>query len=527
MSRKLIRPVTIKNARYIIVDSMNWHGRKIYRVFQTIDEKTHDMLMIHAVYENGRYIDVDEIEELAAEPEEDTVKFKDLAIDPHLRDASAEQVDILKREQIHNFLWLNSHIEEKLPIGKIIKAIKQVPIKVYDESESVSKSATTRGYFDEENMFIAFASNEINNVNRQSMVSRFHEFIHYIQHVLSKEPEKILNDVMTEAQTESLALSRDTILRARPIFFLKTRKPTMAVFNYPADCYIYAVSILRQMEAIMGRKSYDKDFASDREFPNEFIKKYGKDLYTYLYARMNALEYEENEEIDANKGYYISETQDKLMKEAFRQDFEKMKTIEDAKDILTRLRNLETERIDLYVKEENEDIVPLGHYEEYYQQLFQRIGKRLVQLGYSKDEILQHLEEYQYEEQSFHPVLPEEIFVENIRKNVEKGVIKKFQKEEHQSFNPDRHKIVYALFNNGDYLIGVGNRKNNKLISLRYCPGEITSFTESEDFEMTQEILEYLESPNAPELKLPKQIYKKYKRLTQHNVQRRNNNDGR
>ena len=529
MSRKLIKPVTISDSRFIIVDSMKWHGRKIKRVFKTIDEKDDEMIMIRAVYENGRYVDLDVIEGITSEEEKDTVEFKDFSIDAELKDAPKDQADIIRREQIENFLWLNSHIKEKLPIGKIIKLLKQVPIKVYDDSQSKTKDATTIGYFDQDELFIAFANSDFTSPNRRERVSRFHEFIHYIQYMLNKEPNKILNDIFTEAQTESLAVSRDNIPRSRPMFFLNTRKPTMAIFNYPADCYIYSVSLLRQMEVIMGRKSYDKEFESDREFPNEFIKRYGKDLYTYLYAKMNALEFEKNDEVEANRGYYLSETQNKLMKEAFRQDFERMKTIEDAKSILTRLRELELQRVDIYVKEKNGEINELGHYEDYYNNIYQRIGNKLLKLGYSKEQIVSELKDYKYQEQEFNPVLPEEIFVERILKKIEKSVIKRFQKEEHQIFNPEKHKIVYAIYNNGDYVIGVSNRKNNKLLSLRYSPGVISSFDESQKFELTKDLINYLESPDALELKLPEQLDKKYRKTSNYVTKsnRKNANDGR
>ena len=512
MSRKLIRPITISNERFVIVDSLNWHGRKVYRAFQTIDEKNEDMIMVRAVYEHGRYIDADEVEGIKSEEERDKVEFKDFDINPKLKNISKEQTNNLRREQIENFLWLNSHIKEKLPIGKIIRLIKRVPIKVYDEKHSNSQDATMRGYFDRDKLFIAFAKNEISNRDRRARISRFHEFIHYIQHMLNTNPENILNDIMTEAQTESLAVSRDNINRSKPVFFSRTDKPTMAIFNYPVDCYPFAVPLLRQMETIMGRKSYDKDFASDREFPEEFINRYGKDLYTYIYARMNALEFEMNEEIEANKEFYFSEAQDKLMKEAFRQDFRKMKTIDDAKEILTRLRKLETQRVDLYVKETDGSIKPIGHYEEFYNNLYRRIGSKLLKMGYSKEKIVSELESFKYKQQDFYPVLPEEIFVERMTKNIEKGIIKKFQTEENMVFNPDKHKIVYAIFQNGDYAVGISSRKTMQLMSLKYVSGDISVFCGTEEIEITQELLEYLESKDAPELKLPAGLYNKYRR---------------
>ena len=55
--------------------------------------------------------------------------------------------------------------------------------------------------------------------------------------------------------------------------------------------YTLPVCILRQMEAIMGRKSYEKDFVSEEEFSQDFIIKYGRELFTFIAIRMATMEY--------------------------------------------------------------------------------------------------------------------------------------------------------------------------------------------------------------------------------------------
>lgn len=521
MNRKIIKAITIKGFKGIIVDTINWKGKKVYRVFEVFDENAESMRLYHVIYENGRYIDIDDIR--GEDEEEPTIEYRDANISPRLFNLPQDRATKLRMEQIDNFLWLNDRAEEKLPIAKIIRLIKRVPIKFFRDRDSSSEDFSMRGYYDYEKGFIAFNEVEIRRNDQTSKASRFHEFIHYIQFMLRKPEEinvEIEEDIMTEAQVENIAISRLEPKRSVAISYDATRKPLLAIFNYPVDSYKYAVSILRQMETLMGRKSYDKDFSSTREFLHEFIKKYGKELYSYLTVRLTALEYERSDEILKNRGYYLSETQDKLMKEVFRQDYAKMKTIDDAKDILTRFKKLDLERVDLYVKEEDKSINPLGNYVEFYKKIYSRIGHKLLKLGYSYDEIIRELEQYKYEEQEFNPIYPEEMFIDNLRKNADTEIIKWFRSQEGINFNPDKHKIVYALHQNGDYLLGIIDRRTKKLISVKGVTATTTNFTIGEgESSFTEEDISYLKSPYATEFRLPKNMAEKNRRKNN----RRNN----
>jgi hypothetical protein len=347
------------------------------------------------------YIDADE---LIGEEGEIETSFKDIYTNPKLYNLPDHIANALKKEQIANFLWLASVAKERIPIGRIIKLIKSVSIRYYHSHDGNTEDSLMKGYYERDKHYIAFNENELATNSREAKSSRFHEFIHYIQDMLTEEKESNLDDIMSEAQAESLAVERSFPKMSRAVLYKETRKPSLAIFNFRADTYKYAVCLLRQMEIIMGRKSYDKKFASTREFPHEFIKKYGKDLYTFMTIRMNVLEYEKDDDLVKNRLYYLSETQDKLMKEAFRQDISKMHTIEDAKDILTRLRSLETQRAKINVKDNNEEITQLGDYVQYYDRTYKRIGQKLLKLGYSQEEIIHELESLKYEKQEFYPL---------------------------------------------------------------------------------------------------------------------------
>lgn len=519
MSRKLIKPVTIRDFKGILVDTVNWKGRKIYRVFEPFNESTKRIMFYHTIHENGEYIDVDDW--VGEEDGKIETSFKSRDSDPKLYDIPEKMADKIRREQIVNFLWLSGKAKERIPIRKIIKLIKEVPIKCYNSSEGTTEYFSMMGYYDTDEHLVAFDRNQITSNSPYARSARFHECIHYIQDMLSNGKEEITDDVFLEAQVENLSIERCLPNMARAVTYKETAKPMLAVYNCPVDCYKYALCILRQMEAIMGRKSYDKDFASTKEFPHEFIKKYGKELYTYIFVRANSLEYEISEDLNKNRGSYLSETQDKLMKEAFRQDVSRMKTIEDAKDILTRLRELEKQRIIIYIKDD-EKISELGDYVGYYNKTYKTIGQKLLSLGYSREEIITELEPLKYEEQQFYPICPVEMFVKNLRKNVESDLLKCYERKQGKVFDPDKQKIVYSVYANGDNLIGIADRKAGKLCMLRGHTDTITNFvTDRKESVFTKEDVMALESPDVSELELPEKLYKKYKRLSKKNIYER------
>ena len=341
---------------------------------------------------------------------------------------------------------------------------------------------------------------------------RFHEFIHYIQYMLAGQKE-FSNSIMNEAYTESLALRRCTPKKSTVYHIVGARKPTIGVFNFPAESYRYSVGLFRQMEVLMGRDSFSKDFKSYEEFASEFVNRYGEELYTYLSVRMEMIEFNRDNDFIPNKPYFLSETQDKLMKEVFRRDFEKMKTMDDAKNLLEKLRKLESERIILYEKNNDGSINQLGQYEEYYDRLLSRVAHKLLKRGYSKKEIIDSLAEYEYESQPSNPVCTEKEFLESLSRNADRLIINWFNHTQGKTFDPDRQKIVYALFSNGDKLIGISDRKTGKLLAVKGFVEEITHFCygDSENTFLSEDVA-FLESPEAPEFRLPKRMYLKYKR---------------
>lgn len=515
MSRRLIKPVTMKDFRGILVDVRSWNDKKLYRVFEPFDETTKEILFYNTIKDGKNYIDADE---LIGEEGEIETNFRDADTNPELYDLPEDIANGVKKEQIANFLWLSSVAKERIPIGRIIKLIKAIPIKYYHLSDASTEDFSMIGYYDSEEHFIAFNVNELTTNNKEARSSRFHEFIHYIQDMLLIGKENKLDDIITEAQTESLAIERTSPKKARAVLYTKTRKPSLAVFNCSVDCYKYAVCLLRQMEAIMGRRSYDKDFASTREFPHEFIQRYGKELYTYVTIRMNALEYEKDDDLIKNRLYYLSETQDKLMKEAFRQDISRMHTLQDAKDILTRLRALELQRAEIHVRESSGEAKQLGDFAQYYDRTYKRIGHKLLKLGYSQEEIIQELESLKYEKQQFYPVISEEAFVSRLRKNIEKTMLNDFQAEQGIFFDPKKQKIVYKLNNNGDSLVGIVDRRTSRILFLKGFTSEITRFTKTNtEKPFKDEEIRDLERNDTPELILPSILQKKYLRLSRNN----------
>ena len=502
MSRKIIKAVSLNSFTGVIVDHQKFHSKKLYRVFGQLGDSLDDFMYTTVEFKDGGFRKHNFNSSTVKEPNPQKVLSK------KTRDISETGASFIRNEQIENFRWLNSQIDVKLDMNEVEKIIMEAPIKVfYDDKKEFGPEGKVKGYTHKDGYVVFNIDSSISN-DISSRILRFHEYIHLVQGKLKQKDDSI-GEAINEAQTESLAQRRVNPHKSTATTFRYTNKNILAVFNFDAEHYAFAVCLLRQMEAIMGRKSYQKDFVSARDFSEQFINRYGIDLYTFITARMELIDCLIDNSFLQSEPYYIEDTQNKLMKEAFRIKFNKMKTIEDAIRILNMLRTLELNRIDLYEKAENGDVKHINQFEKLYNNSFKRIGSRLLKLGYSKSEIVAALSEYQYQEQEFYPLNPKEETDELIRINAA-NFINAFN-EDHKNgeapFNPIRHKMVYYSKNNGDKYVGVIDRNTKKLIQGYVWQDVISKFLGKEP-EITEDIIDYLESDDAEEAQIP-DIYNK------------------
>ena len=501
MSRKLIKIVRFEGEKVpgIIVDYKKYDGKKRFRVYRMFEDELLESGYTYVTKRGKEYINMIDKRKGKKIPAELQEKYETSSFEYDLKPVSQEESEKIKREQIKNFRWLNSQLEEPFDLDEVINLIRKVHIKKYKNSDKNGNEGNTLGFYRKNE--IAFNDKDYLREDYVGSCLRFHEFIHYIQEKLQHKKEKIM-EVLNEAQTESLAKKVYDIQKSSLLYFTTSKRKSIAIINFPGnDTYMLPVCLLRQMEAIMGRKSYEKNFYNAKEFSQEFIKRYGSELYTFLIIRMNLLEYSggtNNDFFKQNKQYYLSETQDKLMKEAFRQDFERLTTIDDAVDMLKRLRLLENNRADIYVVGNERKIKSINHYKTYYENLYSRIGHKLLKKGYTKEEITSALEAYAYQKQEFSPLVLEEDVLGQLPSLVD-FTIECF--EEKDKFDGKNQKVSYLLRNNGDLFIGILDNKQK----LKFCKAFSGRFSDfvlehtGEEITIIDEIIESFENGETKE----------------------------
>ena len=446
MSRKIIKAVTLKDLSAIKVDKTKLHSKKLYRIFTKMDESLDFFIWTYMDSRGTVYYDP-KLDFLPIEDEtSDTPQYK-------LRNISKINADFIRKEQIENFKWLNEHLEKKLDIAEVEKIIQEVPIKVFElDSDKIGPEGQVRGFLHKSG-YIALNLKTCMKNTPEGRTLRFHEFIHLVQDKLRIKDESI-SRIINEAQTESLALRRGTENRSLYIGFLYSEKKAMARLNFDATHYTFSVCLLRQLEKILGRKSYEKDFISSRNFSEEFIKKYGMNLYTFIVARMETLDTNTDEAFLKGTPFYLEDTQNIIMKETFRQDFERMKTIDDAKEMLTRLRGLELERVDIYADDGHGAVKNYNQYESFYNRLYKKIGHRLLKLGYSKEEINNSLEDFKYKKQKFYPGYSDKE-QEDMAIEMVSDLIEGFNNFGEQKYDSKKHTIVYLIDDKEDLYMAI------------------------------------------------------------------------
>ena len=496
MSRKIIKAVSINNFSGVVVDTDKWHSRKIYKVFGRLSDSLDDFRYTTEEYKDGEYRKVNMNTRTAIK-----APSKNIVLTKRTRDISRAGAKFIRNEQIENFRWLNSQIEEPFDMDEVIRIIEEAPIKVfYDPNRQYGPEGKVKGYTHPDG-YVAFNLLSCVKNDISSRILRFHEYIHLVQGKLQKEGETV-GEAVNEAQTESLAQRRVSPQKSTSTVFRYTNKKIMANFNFDVEHYPFTVCLLRQMEAVMGRTTYQKNFYSASEFSKEFIKRYGIDLYTFVTSRMEIMDLIVDKSFLQKQPYYIEDTQNKLLKEVFRVEFSKMKTIDDAKRVFEMFHRLELNRVDLYEKTENRQIKNINQFESFYNRAYRRIGNRLLKLGYSKQEIISELEQYSYKKQEFYPMYSQEEIAQVINENAE-NFISAFNddSEDKEKYSPKHYKITYCSANNGDKYIGIIDRRTKKLIRGYVWQDVISKFLEKEP-EITTSIVEYLESDEATEVQV-------------------------
>ena len=293
------------------------------------------------------------------------------------------------------------------------------------------------GYFDVQNNVIIIKENFVDN--RYLPLSKrviAHEFIHR-----SSGRDYISNNSkmqgLIEGQTENLVEhfygnKTSTILNSykQENGLINAKEVRLNVSRETA--YPLNVSLIQQMEYILGEKSYKSILEGTSEFENSFATKYGVPLLITMKARSckhtnklnNLIETlimsKSDDEMSLSKmNYdeigYFQETQNILLYKAFNADFEKIKNDIDKKKFLIKLREFEPYRARV-VKISMGKTTPDNSFEFYYNAMYTKTNDLLEKLGYNHLDIYKAIGELFYQAQPNYPEVPEEQTISNAKK---------------------------------------------------------------------------------------------------------------
>ena len=349
----------------------------------------------------------------------------------------ARQLDLSTQNQMmyEIITKLNSLLNEgySFNINDVVRRMQDG----YVYKNSTLEHAFLNGYYDIQNNVIIIRDNYVDN-RYLSLSKRViaHEFIHR-----SSGRDYITNNSkmqgLIEGQTENLVehfygnktstiintyKQDDSLISAKEIRLNVSNETT-----YPLN-----VSLVQQMEYILGETSYKSILEGSNEFENHFATKYGLPLLITMKARsckhtnklnkiVETLITQDAEtsvsldKIDYDEITYFQETQNILLYKAFNTDFSKIKTDVDAKKFLTKLRAFEPYRARV-ARISMGKTVEDNSFEFYYNEMYTKTNELLEHLGYKHLEIYNAIGELFYKSQPNYPQVPEEQIISNAKK---------------------------------------------------------------------------------------------------------------
>ena len=430
---KYFNEININSKKYILVDKYEYKGDKLFHFGAlSLDDE------IFCKKENDKYIPITDEYEIAVIKN----KFKLIKLPYYYDEKSASTVikkvisqfkvlhtqskkyktigkellaledkEKICKEQIDNFKRIKEKFNLDINIEDVINKINKV--KIFKVDKFIGNRC--EGIYKPKTNSIIYRKEIIDKDSITNKAIRLHEFIHAITGKKSILIFYIKG--LIEGETENLAKS---IYNDNTSSVEYNWKKDKIQYNFPKDTtYKNLVTLVQQMEYVIGSKSYESILKGNMSFENKFAKEYGVQLMTFMAYRINRLHNEEygisiNKILGRsfNETKYLKETQDILMENVFDKDFEKVENLEDAKKYLEKLKNFETVRakISTFDSNKNEEIKDIS-FKEYYNKKLEDISKKLEEKGISKESINTELEQYQYEEQQYKPMFTEQEFM--------------------------------------------------------------------------------------------------------------------
>ena len=375
------------------------------------------------------------------------------------------------QEQIENFKGIKEKFNLDINIQDIFRKIVSVQLIKKD----ILNRGKASGYYNPGRHIIALEDkNDINDSsNNWYKRVRLHEHIHSctgakcllyslgrMSGFLEGETENLVEDYMGEEESGF-------------DYFERGDKADTIQYNFSQGAsYKPQVSIIKQMEYVLGKKSYKSILNGNMEFETEFAKKYGMPLMIFLAHRTRMLiaGRKLNKRFKNIKPFnevkYFKNTQNLLMKKVFDKDFEEINDIEDAKTYFEKLREFETMRGRIRYNDISiDDRVEDNSFKKYYDKKYGEIVDKLQSKGFEKSEIKSAIEQYKYNRQLFKPFRTKEEEFEVVKNIIISDIAQYCIRA--KSVNVDNNNLEFNYFRilENSYQIFVRNDKKNEKFS--------------------------------------------------------------
>jgi len=380
-----------------------------------------------------------------------------------------EESNKIREEQIANFKALEERLGIRVDLDKINEKINSVGL--YKTKGGLLKMFNWAGLYHPATNSILLTEDSLNGDSIKNKSTRLHEFIHAMSGPFKSIGNMLISHGLLEGQTENLAQSFfDNNTSSIKSFSIKEKEYAFQQ-NFPIKTkYPLMVTLIKQMEYSIGKTSYESILNGNLSFENIFSETYGKKLLTLLRHRISRLFRETHGFFSISKMLkrpfddiqYLMDTQNILMKEVFNQDFEKIKTIEDAKKFFEKLKNFETFRTKVAIREKNGDVIHDNSYQRYYEEKLEEITQLLEKNGVDKQTIdTELLKKYQYTPQEFKPTLTKEDQFEYMKKRIAKFLTDKIINE-NRPINFSEYEYNYSSIDDKTNIYFIVKKETNE-----------------------------------------------------------------
>lgn len=418
---------------YILANSDNINGREIYHFINTkiVDywmsddnakpkkEKDIPVFSMFCTEENGKYVEIEDSEEITNLLEkfgmvlgpiiasgiknsiEDIIKLKFPDVFPYGTYIKGRQREEFIDEQKNNLKGIKEKLGVDLDLEKINKRLDKIRVKEFEEDMPNG----VLGFYNANTDTVYYKANQSKIYELINDRIKLHEVIHYLAGI-NYTRINAFNKAILEGMNENVVCDYlDDGMSSIRIYGDKGShsniKQASIQYNFNYDTtYEFDVSTVKQLEYIIGMKSYDSAINGNGNFLKAIIKELGPIDAIMLFANLNRLHSIQRE---MNGCKIVSVTkfeniQNDLLRKCFNKRFKAINSVEDAQEYMEKLRNFETYRGKITYLNRDGTIEENDTFRKYYQEKYNSLLSRFKENS-------DVLEEYKYKEQEYRTTL--------------------------------------------------------------------------------------------------------------------------